>query len=125
MKLYGILLAAACLAAGCAKANPTLSGGHPVSHWVEALKSRDAKERQKAVAKLGNVGPSDAAVVPALLGALKDPAAEVRRETIVALVKCGADARSALPTLANLRQSDRDAKVRDYAGRAMSKLQDG
>jgi hypothetical protein len=111
--------------AGCSRRQPILAGGQPVSHWVEALQSKDAKERQKAVANLGNIGPSDAMVVPALVGALKDPAAEVRRETIVALVKCGADARSALPALANLRQSDRDPKVRDYAGRAMSKLQDG
>ena len=125
MKPFVTLLAAACFVAGCAKVEPTLSGGQPVSHWIETLKSKDAKERQMAALKLGNVGPSDAAVVPALLGALKDPAAEVRRETIVALVKCGAEARRALPALATLRQSDRDPKVRDYAGRAMSKLQDG
>jgi HEAT repeat protein len=125
MKPFFTLLVAAFVAAGCAKVEPALSGGQPVSYWVEALQSKDAKERQKAALKLGNVGPGDAAVVPALLGALKDPAAEVRRETIVALVKCGADARPALPALANLRQSDRDPKVRDYAGKAMSKLQDG
>lgn len=106
---------------GCGDAVSTPAG----AKWAKVLQDPDVKTRKKAAFTLGNLGPSDPAVMPALLGALKDPAAEVRRESIVALVKCGADAKTALPVLAILRQTDRDLKVRDYAARAISKLQDG
>ena len=100
-----------------------LAGGRPVSHWVEALKSPDAKQRKTAVTKLGNVGPADEAVLPALLGALNDADAAVRREAILALMKYGPGAREAVPRLTDLRQSDRDAQVRTLAAKALEKLE--
>jgi HEAT repeat protein len=109
-------------AAGCGPARPTLAGGKPVRHWTEALRDPSPKVRQEAAAKLGNVGPSDPAALPALRAALNDADAGVRREVIVALVKCGPAAREAAPALEQLRQNDRDAQVRDYAGRALEKL---
>src|SRR5579871_3384331 len=89
---------------GCGRTPPTLAGGKPVNYWLEAVRGPDARQRKTAVFKLGNVGPGEAAVVPALLGALRDRDAGVRREAIVALMKCGADARDAVPVLADLRQ---------------------
>jgi len=88
----------------------------------EVLRDPDIALRKKAAFTLGNIGPTDPAVLPALIGALKDPEAGVRREAILALVKCGPEAREAVPILEELHQRDRDAQVRDYAGRALEKL---
>jgi HEAT repeat protein len=109
---------------GCSKAEPTLSGGKPVSHWVEALRtSTDAKVRKEAAFKLGNVGPADPTACPALVGALKDRDAAVRSEVVLALVKFGSAAHEAVPVLTNLRDHDPDPKVRSYAARALEKIQ--
>src|SRR5689334_3971309 len=107
---------------GCGRTPATLAGGKPVSYWLEAVQGPDARLRKTAVFKLGNVGPGDAAVVPALLAALRDRDAGVRREAIVALMKCGPDARGAVPALVELRQHDRDAQVRAYAARALERV---
>jgi HEAT repeat protein len=116
------MLLLALSAAGCGPARPTLAGGKPVSHWTQALRDPRPEVRREAAAKLGNVGPSDPAALPTLRAALDDADAGVRREAIVALVKCGPAAREAAPTLEQLRQNDRDAQVRLYAGRALEKL---
>jgi HEAT repeat protein len=108
---------------GCGPATPTLAGGKPVAYWLEALHGPDAKLRKTAAFKLGNVGPADAAVVPVLTAALKDRDAGVRREAILALMKCGVEAREAIPALTELQQHDRDAQVRIYAAKALRKLQ--
>src|SRR2546421_10382929 len=73
---------------GCGKAEPTV-GGQSVSHWIEGLKSPDARLRKKAATKLGNAATIDAAAVPALVGALKDRDAAVRAEAIVSLMRVG------------------------------------
>ena len=119
--LAAALLAFAC---GCTPTPPTQSGGKPVSHWVESLRdSNDAKLRKEAAFKLGNVGPTDPATLPALSGALKDRDPTVRCEVILALMKFGAAARDTLPTLTEIRDHDRDPKVRSYAAKALEKLQ--
>jgi HEAT repeat protein len=100
-----------------------LAGGKPVSHWVQALTDADPRLRKTAAFKLGNVGAADPAVLPALCKALADPNAVVRREVIMAVVKCGAGAHEALPALEDLRQRDPDATVRDYAQRALEKME--
>jgi HEAT repeat protein len=114
--------ALALLVCGCAKSPPTLAGGKPVSHWVEALHGRDAKARKTAAAKLGNVGPADPAVLPALTAALRDRDPGVRREAVLGLLKCGPGAREAAGALAELRQRDRDPQVRTYAAKALARL---
>jgi HEAT repeat protein len=110
-------------AIGCGKAQPTLAGGKPVSYWVEATHNPDPRVRKQAVFKLGNVGPTDPAALPAVTEALKDTDAGVRRVAILALVKFGGDARSALPVLTELRQRDRDAQVRSDAAKALDRIQ--
>ena len=62
--LLVILLVSHC---GCGRTEPTMAG----SKWANALHDADAKVRRKAAFTLGNVGPSDPAVLPALVGALK------------------------------------------------------
>jgi HEAT repeat protein len=112
----------AAFAAGCEAERPLTAGGKPVQHWVEALKDPDARVRTTAVRKLGNVGTSDEAVLPALLGALGDRDAGVRREVILALVKLGPDARQAIPALTQTSERDPDSQVRTWAGKAAQRL---
>ena len=112
----------AALPAGCGKARPTLAGGKPVSHWVRALADPDAKVRKRAVTKLGNVGPSDPAALPALVRALRDRDPGVRREAVVAVLKCGPAAKEAVPVLAELARRDPDPQVRDRAAQALARL---
>jgi HEAT repeat protein len=111
--------------AGCGKGPPTMAGGKPVRYWVEALQSSDVALRKKAVFKLGNAGPADAAVFPALVEALKDPDPQVRAEAIRALAKCGHQARKAIGELTELERQDGDAAVRAAAARLLTLLQDG
>jgi hypothetical protein len=111
------------LLSGCGEAPQPLAGGKHVSYWAESLKSPDAKLRREAAFKLGNVGPADPIACPALVGALKDRNAAVRCEVILALLKCGPAALEAIPALTELRDQDRDPKVRDYASKALAKLQ--
>jgi HEAT repeat protein len=111
----------ACLS-GCGEAQPLTAGGKPVSHWVQALQGPDAKARKKAATELGNVGSADPAAVPALAGALKDRDAGVRAEAALALLRIGPAAREAVPALEEAAQKDREAKVRDYAARALEKV---
>lgn len=119
-----MLFALAILLSGCAgKEAPTLSGGKPVSYWVEACRNPDPKMRKKAVFKLGNVGASDAAVLPTLIGTLKDADAGVRCDAILALLKCGADAKDAIPALTDVQRQDRNTTVRAYAAKALEILQ--
>jgi HEAT repeat protein len=93
------------------------------SKWAEVLRDPDAKQRKKAVFTLGNIGPTDPAVLPALIGVLKDADAEVRCEAILALLKYGPGARDAIPALTEAQRQDRNAKVRTYAAKALEKLQ--
>jgi HEAT repeat protein len=108
---------------GCHRSSsPTLAGGKPVAHWVQILQSSDPHQRKSAVAKLGNVGAADAAVLPALRGALADADPGVRREAIVAVMKYGGGAAPVVPLLADLQERDPDPQVRDYAAKAVKKM---
>jgi HEAT repeat protein len=117
-----VLLVAAILLSGCSKA-PTLTGGKPIDHWVKALHDPDRATRRAAVQKLGNVGPADPAAFPALLGALTDGDADVRCDVILAVLKFGPKAKDARLVLVEIGQRDPDAKVRDYAARALAKIE--
>lgn len=124
MRLLPLAALPLVLLIGCGKAEPTLAGGKPVSHWVDELRtSPDAKVRKEAAFKLGNVGPTDPTALPALLEGLKDRDAVVRRESIQAIVKFGPAALDAVPALTELHQHDRDAKVREFASKALEKIQ--
>jgi HEAT repeat protein len=94
------------------------------SKWAEVLRDPNPKMRKKAAFKLGNIGPSDPVVLPALISALQDGNADVRCEAIQALVKYGPGAKEAIPALTDVQRQDRDATVRAYAAEALAKLQD-
>jgi len=112
------------LVSGCQKQGPLTTHGKPVSHWIEALKTADAKTRKKAVVALGHAGPADPTALPALTTALKDRDPMVRREAVLALLNLGSDAKEAAPAL-NEALKDKDAKVREYAGKALERMQAG
>jgi HEAT repeat protein len=106
--------------AGCHAEPPAMAGGK----WAAALRAPDAKVRKKAAFTLGNIGSSDAAVLPALVDGLRDTDAGVRCEVILALAKYGSGAKHALAGLTDVQEHDGDAKVREYAARALAKLKD-
>jgi HEAT repeat protein len=115
-----LLLAALLLTLiGCSKAPPTMAGGK----WARTLRDPDASLRKKAAFHLGNIGRSDPEVLPALIEGMNDPDAKVRCEVILALSKYGPGAEEAIPALSKLRDADSDATVRDYALKALAKLQ--
>jgi HEAT repeat protein len=120
-----LLVMAPTFLAGCGPAAPTLAGGKPVSHWVNALRDADPKKREEAVEKLGNVGAADPAAFPALVGALKDPSARVRGAAILRIANGGPAAKAAVPTLQDLKDHDPDAGVRDYAAKALKNITGG
>ena len=91
-----------------------------ISHM---LADPDARVRQTAAQKLGNVGPSDPAAFPALLASLQDGDADVRCTSILALLKFGPKARDAVPALAEIRERDPDARVRDHAAKALARIE--
>ena len=124
MRLLVLSLLLLSLIAGCSRQpEHVLAGGKSVEERLAALKNNDPKVRKEAVEKLGNVGPGDAHVVPALQEALADKDARVRTASILALVKCGAAAAPAVPALTELQTKDADRKVRDYAKEALIAIQ--
>jgi HEAT repeat protein len=118
--LAGLVL----ILAGCGKSEPTLSGGKPIVFWVDALHAPDPRLRKEAAFKLGNAGPLEPAVYPAVVAALKDPDAQVRVEAVKALVKFGTTARDAVPALEEMQRRDNDARARQAAARALEALRD-
>jgi HEAT repeat protein len=110
------------LALGCGREKqPLLSHGQPVSHWVEALRDRDAVKRKHAVTALGHVGTADPDAIPAVITALKDSDARVRAEAALALLNIGPAAKDAVGALEEATK-DKDAKVRSYAEQALGKI---
>jgi HEAT repeat protein len=109
---------------GCSanKVQEPRAGGKPLSHWLEALHGQDPAERHKAATKLGNIGPADPAVVPALIGAVKDADPGVRAEAILSLLKIGPAAKDAVPALTEALK-DPDPKVRQFAEKALIQVQ--
>jgi hypothetical protein len=121
MRFVGLLVLALSLN-GCGPKALPLAGGKPVSHWIAALRDADPVLRRKAVRKLGNVGPTDGNVFPALLGALQDTDVQVRAEAVGSLLKFGRQAREAVPLLRPMRRHDPSARVRCLAGKVLQRI---
>jgi HEAT repeat protein len=71
---------------------------------------------------LGNIGAGYPEAVSALTAAIKDPDAGARAEVILSLLKIGPAAKEAVPSLAGALK-DRDPKVREYAQKALDRVQ--
>jgi HEAT repeat protein len=100
--------------AGCSKSKPT-------NELVDKLSSHDEADRLKAVRLLQNRKQDSEKVVPALTKSLKDDHADIRLSAAIALGYFGDKAASALSALEEA-QRDRDARVRNAASVAISRI---
>ncbi len=107
---------------GCRDKRIVLTGGKPLRYWLDTLDSPDPQLRRKAVFKLGNVGTSQPEVFPALCRSLEDKEAAVRKETIIAIMKCREVATKIVPKLIELQSNDPDPQVKRYAHLALDRL---
>ena len=102
------------LACGCRKEKST-------DELIEDLKSSKERDRLIAVRLLQQRKGDPAQVVPALIGALKDTENDIRWSAAIGLGYFGKQARDAIPAL-EAAQRDRDARVREAAGVALSRI---
>jgi HEAT repeat protein len=110
-------------AAGC--------GGGPsyddksMSQWLKDLKGRNTGQRRDAIRALGEIGKREPSaslkIVPALVEALKDSEADVRRAAPAGLAKMGPNAKGAVPSLKEAL-SDSDKDVRSAALQALADI---
>jgi HEAT repeat protein len=108
----GLLVSLAIVLAGC---------GPSAGERIEQLRSKDSAQRLHAVKALGERGGEADVVVPALVGALKDPDAFVRRDAAQALGKIGPQARTAVAALLAARK-DKNVRVRLEASNAVKRI---
>jgi HEAT repeat protein len=85
------------------------------------LKSPQEKDRVIAVRLLPQRKGDAAQTVPALIDALQDKGADIRWSAAIGLGYFGEGAKGAIPAL-QAAQSDRDARVREAAGVALSRI---
>ncbi len=122
-RLSAILLPAALIGCQGEPRGPLRAGGREVSAWVAEIHAKDPKMRRLAVLKLGNVGDADPAAAPAIAEALRDADAQVRHDAILAAFKLTKPSSTILAELESMSRNDKDARVKDAAGRALSGLQ--
>ena len=110
----GLVLALGLLACGgCGKKS--------TDQLLEDLKSSQERERLIAVRLLAQRTGDAAQVVPALIRALTDEGNDIRLSAAVGLGYFGEEARDAIPAL-QAAQRDRDARVREAAAVALSRI---
>ena len=95
-------------------------GESAVKPLIRALEN-DAS-RIGAATTLGRIGAPAKAAIPALVTALGDKSAEVRREVLYALAAIGPDSRQALAAVVRSLASDPDAATRHAAAYALGTL---
>jgi HEAT repeat protein len=111
----GWVVLVGCLACGgCKKAKTT-------DELINDLKSGNAHDRLVAVRLLPQRKGDADKVIPALIGALKSKADDVRWSAAIGLGEFGEEAREAIPALQEL-EMDGDARVREGARRALTQI---
>jgi HEAT repeat protein len=108
-----VLLLCLLACAGC--------GSKSTDELVTDLKSPQERDRLIAVRLLPERKGDAAQVVPALIDALKDKGDDIRLSAAIGLGYFGDQARDAIPAL-QAAQRDRDARVREAAGVALSRI---
>lgn len=111
-----VLLLCLLACGGCGKEKST-------DELIADLKSPNAQEgdRIKAVRLLAQRTGDAARIVPALIEALKDKQEDVRWSAAIGLGYFGEEAKDAIPAL-QAAQRDRDARVREAVGVALSRI---
>jgi serine/threonine protein kinase len=90
----------------------------PLAVLIEALKSKDQRDRVQAARELGGIGADAGRAIPVLLEVLRDREVKVRTEAARALERMGPAAQKALS--ASLR--DEDPVVRRIAAEALARI---
>jgi HEAT repeat protein len=101
--------------AGCGKAKST-------DELIADLKSTEERDRLIAVRALPQKKDDGPKVVPALIEALKDKDGDIRVSAALGLGSFGEQARDAIPALEAAQKNGRDARVREAAGKALSRI---
>jgi HEAT repeat protein len=102
------------MCAGCGSRKST-------DELLHDLKGAEERDRLIAVRLLPQQKEDAARVVPALIEAVKNKAVDVRLSAVIGLGYFGEQAKDAIPAL-QAAQSDRDARVRQAAGIALSRI---
>ena len=108
----GLLCWLAC--AGCSRQKAT-------DELIADVKAPAERERLIAVRLLAQRQGDAPQVIPALIDALKDQAADIRQSAAIGLGYFGEPARDAVPALQAV-QRDPDARVREAAAVALSRI---
>jgi HEAT repeat protein len=109
-----VLLLCLLALAGCGKKKST-------GELIGDLKSPQERERITAVRLLPHRKGDAAQVVPALIEVLQGTEGDLRWSAAIGLGSFGEQARDAIPAL-QAAQRDRDARVREAAGVALSRI---
>jgi HEAT repeat protein len=109
-----VLLLCLLACGGCGKKKST-------DELIADLKSTNEKDRIIAVRLLSDRKGDAAQTVPALIEALKAKEGDVRWSAAIGLGYYGEEAKDAIPAL-QAAQNDRDARVREAAGVALSRI---
>ena len=109
-----ILLLCLLVCGGCGKQKST-------NQLIADLKSSQERDRMIAVRLFQHREGDATQVVPALIEALKDNQGDVRWSAAIGLGYFGEQAKDAVPAL-QAAQHDRDARVREAAGVALSRI---
>jgi HEAT repeat protein len=92
---------------------------------IAQLHAKDSADRLHAVKALGERPRHAERSVPALIEALKDEDAFVRRDAAYALGRFGADAKAASQALAATARQDKNSHVRKAAADALKQIDPG
>ncbi len=124
MRTIALSMLIAMLGFGCSRTDGSKEkyfSGETVEHWLDAIKSPEAKTRKKAADVLGNVGTVDPRAIPAMIEAVKDRDAKVRDAAVLGLSKIGTPANAAESALEGATK-DKDATVRTHATAALERI---
>jgi len=113
-RAFFVLLLCLLACAGCGKEKST-------DELIADLKSPQERDRIIAVRLLPRRKGDAAQVVPGLIEALKDQEVDIRLSAAIGLGSFGEQARDAIPAL-QAAQRDRDTRVREAAGVALSRI---
>jgi HEAT repeat protein len=114
VRTWFVLLPCLLACGGCSSEKST-------TQLLADLKGSQERDRLIAVRLLPQRKGDAAQVVPALIEALKDKENDIRWSAAIGLGSFGEQAKDAVPAL-QTAQRDRDARVREAAGKALSRI---
>jgi HEAT repeat protein len=89
---------------------------------TKALKDSDEDVRVAAAGAVARLDPKNQDALPVIIAGLKDPDGPVRYRAVRVLEEIGSPAKAAVPALIYVFTADREKDVREWAGRALRKI---